>query len=172
MLHYFLSYFAPMGHEPPTLCIGITRNRSESKKDTFANIEENKEFVVNIIGEWMVESANHCSGNFPPEVDEVSLGGFTTLPSTLIAPPRIAESAFQMECRLTDVHHIRNDKGVITSSVVFGRVVMFHVHAELVDTGPRGAPQVKWEGYRPIGRLGGDRWVKLGDAFDIGRPKV
>lgn len=82
----------------------------------------------------------------------------------------MAESAFHMECKLTTKQEIVNDQGVITSTVVFGRVVQFHVLEPLLEAGPRGLPQVNFEGYRPLGRLGGDTWAKQGDRFDIDRP--
>ncbi len=55
---------------------------------------------MNVMSSWFVESANHCSGMFPPEVDEVQLAGMTTVPSDVVAPPRIAESAIQFECQV------------------------------------------------------------------------
>jgi len=166
------SYFSIVGHEPPTVSIGIVRNRDGTEKDTLNNILETNEFVVNIIGEWMVESANHTCGNFLPEIDEMRVAGLTPLPSVIVKPPRVAESAFHMECKLSGLHQIKNDEGNVTSTVVFGKVELFHVIEPLVEDGPRGAPQIKFEGYRPMGRLGGDRYVHLGNYFEIPRPVI
>jgi flavin reductase (DIM6/NTAB) family NADH-FMN oxidoreductase RutF len=138
------SYFNAVAHDPPTLCVGICKNRDGSNKDTLNNIEETGEFVVNIISDWMVESANHTCGAFPPNVDEMSVVGLTPLPSEVVAPPRVAESAVNMECKLSGKHEVVNDKGEVTCIVVFGRVVRFHVLEPLVEDGPRGpsTPQV------------------------------
>ena len=44
-----------------------------------------REFTLNMISEWFVEAANHTCGNYDPEIDEVSLAVFTTVPSTLVS---------------------------------------------------------------------------------------
>jgi flavin reductase (DIM6/NTAB) family NADH-FMN oxidoreductase RutF len=165
------SYFGAVAHDPPTICIGICRNRNGSDKDTYRNIAESGEFVVNIISDWFVEAANHCSGAFAPDIDEIEISGLTPINSTLVKPPRIAESAFQMECKLQSITDVRNDQGAVTSHVVFGRVVMFHVLEHVLEKNSRGY-EANIDKFRPMGRLGGDTYCKVGDSFDILRPKV
>lgn len=58
------------------------------------------QFVVSIMSEWFIESANHTCGNFPPEVDEMALAGLTREKSTIVSPPRVKESAVNMECEV------------------------------------------------------------------------
>jgi flavin reductase (DIM6/NTAB) family NADH-FMN oxidoreductase RutF len=164
------SYFSAVGHDPPTVCIGICKNRDGKNKDTLQNIIETGEFVVNMISDWMVESANHCSGMFPSEIDELKLVGLTPIASELVKPHRVAESAFQMECKVTSIQEIFNDEGVCTTSAVIGRVHRFHCLENLLEEGPRGLPQVNYEAYRALGRAGGDKWIKMGDYFEIERP--
>ena len=90
----------------------------------------------------------------------------------LVKPPRIAESAFHMECELTNSTEVKNDKGVVTSTVVFGRVVMFHVVESMLERSESRVAEVSLNNYRPVGRLGGDSYVKLGDYFDLPRPRI
>ena len=142
------------------------------KKDSWRNIEETGEFVVNIISDWMVESANYTSGDFPFEVDEMEASGLTPAASIKVKPNRVKQSAVQMECKTSHVQHIYNDAGEHTCAVVFGRVVMFHVVEPLLQTTARGAHEVKFDGYNPVGRLGGDTWTELGAKFDISRPSI
>ena len=85
------------------MCVGIcTNGRQRLKKDTLRNIEETNEFVVNIMSSWFVESANYTCGNFPAEVDEMEIAGLATLPSDIIKPPRVADSAVQFECKVSN----------------------------------------------------------------------
>ena len=56
--------------------------------------------MVSIISEWFVEAANHTCGNFPPEVDEMEVAGLTPLKSIIVSPPRVKESAVNMECKV------------------------------------------------------------------------
>lgn len=43
-----------------------------------------RELVVHIISEWCLEAANHTCGDFPPAVDELTLAGFTPVPSVKV----------------------------------------------------------------------------------------
>jgi flavin reductase (DIM6/NTAB) family NADH-FMN oxidoreductase RutF len=61
------------------------------------------EFVVNIISDWFIEAANYTSGDFDRGVDEMALAGLTPVPSVMVGPPRVAESAIQFECKLRQV---------------------------------------------------------------------
>lgn len=69
------------------------------------------EFVVNIISDWYVEAANHTSGDFARGVDEMAAAGLTPQPSALVKPPRVAEAAVQLECRLRAVHEVTDRCG-------------------------------------------------------------
>ena len=91
------SYFNIVSHDPPHVALGICKNPDGSKKDTLRNIEDTKEFVINIMSDWYVESANHCCGNFAPEEDELQRSGLMNpIPSQVVKPCRLAESAFHM----------------------------------------------------------------------------
>ena len=78
-----------VAHDPPTLCIGICVNTNRGaythKKDSLNNIEETGEFVVNIIGNWMMEAASHTCIAAPPDVDKFDLSGLTRLPSEVVS---------------------------------------------------------------------------------------
>lgn len=127
------SYFGIAAHNPPTVSVGVCYNRNGTKKDTLANAEATREFVVNIVGNWMVEACNHTSFAFPSSIDELVQANLTSLPSEVVRPVRVAESAVQLECVLTGVHDVTDDTGAVTSSVIFGRVVRFHVLAPLYE---------------------------------------
>jgi hypothetical protein len=57
--------------------------------------------VVNVVSSWYLESANHCSGPFDPDVNEMELAGMTTLPSHVVKPPRVGEAAVHLECEVS-----------------------------------------------------------------------
>lgn len=168
------SYFSAVGHDPPMLAFSVCRNGDGSKKDTLVNVEANGEFVVSIMSEWFVEAANHTCGRFPPDVDEMAVSGLTPAESTVVVPPRVKESAVNMECKVRHTYDIVNRKGKVTTTVVFGEVVMFHVFRHLVNEAGagEGKPTVKLEGYKPISRLGGNTYALLGSVFDLARPSV
>lgn len=164
------SYFSIVGHDPPLVSITVCtqgRGNERTQKDTLNNVLETKDFVVNIMSEWFVESANHTCGAFTPDIDEITLSGLTTVPSVAVNPPRIAESAVHLECQLYNVQPIYNDAQEHTSSIIIGRVVNFHVHEEVLsDSGA----VVDLHKLRPMSRAGGNIYSTVGDTFELRRP--
>jgi flavin reductase (DIM6/NTAB) family NADH-FMN oxidoreductase RutF len=159
-------------HDPMIVSVTVCMNgrgAERSKKDTLINIEETSEFVVNIMSEWFVESANHTCGAFPYGTDEIALSGLNTLPSVKVKPERIRESAVQLECKVQQLIPIMNDLGEHTSTVVYGRVVNIHANDFVLD---ESQGQVDITKLKPMGRAGGNTYITVGNTFDMARPKV
>jgi flavin reductase (DIM6/NTAB) family NADH-FMN oxidoreductase RutF len=93
------SFFNVLGHEPPTLAIGLLAGPGRFK-DTATNILSTGEFVVNLVSEQNAAAMNVTCIDAPPEIDELALAGLTAVPSHAIRPPRIAESPVSFECRV------------------------------------------------------------------------
>lgn len=145
--------------DPPIVGIGVT-NRPDQKfqpKDTARNIRRTGEFVVNVVTEDIAEKMNICATDFPPEMNEVELAGFTTIPSTMVKPPRLAEAHAALECREYTTMEIGR------SRIILGRVVAIYVEDRFID--PAG-PYVKAEDLHAIGRMNGlGNYVRTRDAF-------
>jgi hypothetical protein len=84
--------------------------RNGGLKDTLVNILETREFVVNIMSAWFVESANHTCGNYDTRINEFQVAGLTQLASEVVKAPRVAESAVHMECLLRHHWHVQNEQ--------------------------------------------------------------
>ena len=67
------------------------------------NVEQTKEFVVNMVTEDMAEKMKIASADYPPVVNEFEISGLTPVPSDLVKAPRVAESPLNMECCLTQI---------------------------------------------------------------------
>jgi flavin reductase (DIM6/NTAB) family NADH-FMN oxidoreductase RutF len=150
--------------DPPILGIGVTNRPDQPAvpKDTARNIRRTGEFVVNVVTEDIAQMMNICATDFPPEMSEVDLAGFTTTPSLKVKPPRLTEAHAAMECR----EHTTLEIG--RSRIILGRVVAFYVDDQFVD--PAG-PYIKAEDLHSIGRMNGlGNYVRTRDAFiDIPR---
>jgi flavin reductase (DIM6/NTAB) family NADH-FMN oxidoreductase RutF len=167
------SYFGVLAHDPPTLAIGTcaTSGRPNRLKDTQQNVGETGEFVVCTVSEWMLEAANHTCGFFDRGVDEMALAGLTRAPSVAVAPPRVAESAIQMECVLVGTHPVLNGAGMTTATILIGKVVALHVlEAVLVPTAVPGREVVDLARLAPVSRLGGDTYARITQVYDLPRP--
>ena len=160
------SYFNAVASAPPTIMLAITYKSDGSKKDTLLNIERSREFVVNSVSEWMAQPMNQCSAEYPHGVSELEKVGLHSIPSDVIAPPRVKESPFHMECKLHTTVAVGNG-GAGSSTLVLGEVVKFHVHKPAYQNG-----QILPEELKPLSRLGGTSYGTLGDLFDLDRPKL
>lgn len=154
------SYFTAITNRPPLLGISINARGGEPK-DTLRNIRETGDFVINIVTEDLAQRVVQTSGDWPQDVDEFSLTGLTPVASDLVRAPRVAESPVQLECRL----HKEIPLG--DAAFVVGELVRGHIDEALLTEG-----HVDPEKLRPLGRLGGDAYARLGDLWRFARPRV
>jgi len=145
--------------DPPIIGVGVA-NRPDQQfvpKDTARNIRRTGEFVINVVTEDIAEKMNLCATDFPPEMSEVEIAGFTTVPSQVVKPPRLAEAHAALECREYTTLEIGR------SRIILGRVVSVFVEDRYVD--PAG-PYIKADELHAIGRMNGlGNYVRTRDAF-------
>lgn len=144
------TFVSPM---PPMLGFNCGQ-RDGAPKDTTRNINAHGEFVVNIADESLLEALHLSSDEHPPDVSEVELLGLSTAPCAFIRTPRIAQAPISMECRLRHVLHF----GAMGHSFFVGEVLAFHVRDDLYSNGKIDTARL-----RPICRLGGPNYAKLGE---------
>lgn len=91
------SYTSPVSSKPPRFgfACGI-------KHDTWRNVMENGEFVVNFVGEEFGPLMNILERDFPYEVSEIEKAALTAEKSKVVRPPRIKEAYAWLECRMED----------------------------------------------------------------------
>jgi flavin reductase (DIM6/NTAB) family NADH-FMN oxidoreductase RutF len=155
------SFFTVVCTSPPKLGITIIpdKNNNRDKKDTLLNIEETKNFVVNIADLSLAEQLVQTSYPYQYGVDEFAQCGLTSKPSIDIASPCIKEAPINMECRLSEVLKLGYDG----SYFVIGEVVRFHIQDEfLVEE--RKVDQQKLQAF---GRMGGPLYTKAINLFSM-----
>lgn len=163
------SFFAGVGSAPPVVlfCPALRANvtsRAGLRKDTLRNVEQTREFVINVVSEAISEQANAASAEVGPEVDEFELTSLTPLKSEMVRPPRVAESPAHMECKLMQVIYTGDQPA--SGVVVLGEVVRFHVREDLVEDF-----RVDPAGLDALGRMAGNTWVRTRDRMELIRPK-
>ena len=157
------SFFNVMGHEPPTVVLGLLAGAGRFK-DTAANILETGEFVVNLVSEQTAKAMNVTCIDAPPEIDEVELAGLTPVASRAIRPPRIAESPVSFECRVL--------ASLVTGprqTVVVGRVLGAHIDEAVVQDCERC--YIDTQALHLVARMHGSGWyARCNDLFQMDRP--
>lgn len=166
------SYFTVVNHNPPTVVFSCSNPRKAGgPKDTLANVLSRRECVVHIMSDWFVESANHTCDAAPAEVDEMDVSKMTKILSEKVAPPRIAEAAVAMECKVIHTQELRKHDGDLSCTMVTCEVVLLHVHEGVFTTTPNsGSPCVDFEKLRPVSRLGGISYGFVNKYFNLARP--
>ena len=157
------SYFTAVCPDPMTLlfCPGwspCTRRH----KDTWPNMEQVPEFVVNITNEVTKEAMNLSATEFEHGRNEFEWAGVTPAPSTTVRVPRVAEAPIAFECKLQQIVVVNDGPG--GGAVVFGEVQAIHVHDDVYDNG-----YIVLEALQPIGRLAGFDYAHINDVFEMRR---
>lgn len=157
------SFFNAIGEDPPHVMFSTVRS-GDKNKDTLNNVLSTRQFVVNMVTEENVEKMNLTASIVAHDIDEFTLAGLTPIASVKVRPPRVAESPIHFECEL--VHHFalenHNHGGAV---MLVGKIVMMHFDdGVLLDN-----YKVNLETYRPVARLAGANYSKLGEIFTIKR---
>ena len=157
------SFFTGITAVPLTVCFCPVRNRHGVKKDTLLNVEETRQFVVNLATEETAAPMVATSADVERGVDEFKLAGLTPVPSLKVKPPRVKESPVSLECELLQV--VTVSEGALGGNLVIGRVVHAHVDDRVWKDG-----RISHKDLKAIGRLEGSWYCKTGDDFEIPRP--
>jgi flavin reductase (DIM6/NTAB) family NADH-FMN oxidoreductase RutF len=161
------SHFNIVSTAPPVLIFSCNTPADGAEKDTLANVRATKEFVFNLATYPLRQAMNATSTPAPYEVDEFELAALEKAPSVNVAPPRVAASPANLECRLLRIVEIEPEvPGDTSSNVVFGRVVGLHIRDEyLLPNGRFDTAKAQ-----PLTRLGGSQYAPAGDIFELPAP--
>ncbi len=159
------SYFNIVTANPPMVSVSVQR-KSGAQKDTARNAIEKGAFVVHISDESYIGQINVTAANLPPEESEVVLAGLTPVASKKIDVPGIAEAKIRMECVLEQAIPLGGVEGSPACDLLIGRVVCFHMDETVIDADRH----IDAQALKPVSRLAGSAYAKLGEIFEIDRP--
>ncbi|TFA97719.1 Uncharacterized protein CCMA1212_010585 [Trichoderma ghanense] len=164
------SYFNVFTHDPPTFVVGFAHPPS-GPRDSFVNIRDSGECVINIISEHYIEAANSTSIDAPYGVSEWGVSGLTAEYSCeTVKAPRVKEAVFSVEAKLESIKEIesRAQPGRISTWLVVLEGTRFWVRDDaLSEKQDYVAPEV----LRPIGRMGGTIYSKTMELLQLPRPQ-
>jgi flavin reductase (DIM6/NTAB) family NADH-FMN oxidoreductase RutF len=117
-----------------------------------------------MVTEELVEQMNITAKAVSYDVDEFELAGVTPIASEKIKPMRVKESPINFECELVHHYFLEEHKNG-GACVIIGRIVMMHFDdSVLLDNF-----KINMESYKPIARLAGSNYAKIGELFSIKR---
>jgi flavin reductase (DIM6/NTAB) family NADH-FMN oxidoreductase RutF len=157
------SYFNAVGDDPPHVMFSVGRGNNINK-DTLNNVLNTKQFVVNMVTEALAEKMNLTAQSVPSHVDEFALAHIDSVPSIKVKPLRVKESPITFECKLVH-HYFLEDHKNGGGCIIIGRIVMMHFDESVVMDNYK----INLENYKPIARLAGSNYAKIGEIFSIKR---
>jgi flavin reductase (DIM6/NTAB) family NADH-FMN oxidoreductase RutF len=113
---------------------------------------------VNIADETMIEHVHLSAIEYEPEVSEAEALGLAVAPSSAIRTPRLANAPVSLECRL----HRIVEFGDTGSEFIVGEILVWRVRDGLLKDGKIDTLKL-----RPIARIAGPRYAKLGEIVDL-----
>jgi flavin reductase (DIM6/NTAB) family NADH-FMN oxidoreductase RutF len=161
------SFFNAFGANPPVVAFSpARRGRDASLKDTYNNLMNSKECVIQAVTHSMLHQINLASCEYDSSVDEFERAGFTEQESDIVKPFRVAESPFQMECKLHKMVSVGEEGG--SGNLAICEVVKFHVADELMTDTKIFDPNM----IDLVGRNGGNYYTRAsGQAvFPVDKP--
>jgi flavin reductase (DIM6/NTAB) family NADH-FMN oxidoreductase RutF len=157
------SFFNAVGDDPPHVMFSASAS-GKANKDTLNNVLRTKEFVVNMVTEELTERMNMTAHPVPSHESEFEFAGVTPITSLIVKPPRVKESPVALECQLVH-HYTLEDNKHGGSTILIGRIVMFHVDDNILLDDYK----IDIAAYKPVSRLAGHHYSKLGELFSIKR---
>lgn len=125
------SFFNAFGSNPPIVAFSpARRGRDNTLKDTYNNLIETKECVIHAVTMDIVQQMNLSSSEFPADVDEFYMAGFTPIQSEIVKPFRVKESPFAMECKLLQMVELGGSNG--SGNLAICEVLMFHINDDII----------------------------------------
>jgi flavin reductase (DIM6/NTAB) family NADH-FMN oxidoreductase RutF len=161
------SFFNVFSANPPILIFSPARSgRTNETKDTYKNVKELPEVVINIVNFDIVHQMSLASSPYSPDISEFEKAGLTPIPSETIQPFRVAEAPVQFECRVNEVKELGHEGGA--GNLIICEVLRMHVREDLIDE--KGL--IDQHKIDLVSRMGGDWYVRANEhsMFEIKKP--
>ena len=126
------SFFNVFSSNPPVAIFSPARSgRTGKQKDTYNNVKQVPEVVINLVNFNMVEQMSLSSSPYDPNVDEFIKSGFTPIESQTIRPYRVKESPVQMECEVFNVMELGQTGGA--GNLIMCKIKKIHIQEDILD---------------------------------------
>ncbi|KAH6658518.1 hypothetical protein BKA67DRAFT_656706 [Truncatella angustata] len=163
------SYFQVVEHDPPMFIVSFS-SRPGRMKDTYRNLKDTGECVINTVSENMIEAVNATSIDAPEGVSEWDVSGLRKAPTSTVKPKRVRESVFSIEGKVVDVkefkHHGKGGKSV--AGMVLIQATRFWVREDAANA---DFSHIDLNKLRPVAQLGGMAYGRITSTFDLPRPR-
>lgn len=161
------SFFNVFSANPPIMVFSPARSgRTNTTKDTYDNVKEHPECVINIVNYDIVEQMSLSSSPYAKGVNEFTKSGLTPIASDIVKPFRVKESPVQFECKVNEVVELGTNGGA--GNLVICEVVKIHVREDILTENKR----IDQKKIDLVARMGGNWYCRADEnsMFEITKP--
>ena len=161
------SYFTAVCSDPALIMISVGRKSAVEEKDTRANIEARRHFVVHIPSLDQIGPMNASSESLPAGESEVEKLGLKTVRRDGFPLPMLADCRAAFACRLHAIHEM----GSARQAVIYGEVTALYLDDAIID--PSVGDRIKVDAMKldPVARLGANEYARLVEVVALKRPE-
>lgn len=160
------SFFNVFSANPPILIFSPARSgRTNEVKDTYTNVKQVPECVINVVTYDMVHQMSLASSPYAADVDEFVKTGFTPLESETVRPARVAESPVQLECKVIEVKELGDQGGA--GNLIICEVTRIHIDERVLTEGKIDQQKIDL-----VARMGGNWYCRAdkNSMFEVQKP--
>lgn len=161
------SYFQVVDHDPPTFIVGFS-SRPGRVKDTYRNLVETGQCVINTVSEDMIEAVNATSMDPPYGVSEWEISGLTEAPTSTVKPKRVKESVLSIEAEVVEWKEFgeHRKEGMSVAGLVLLKATRFWVREDATND---ELSHIDPDILRPVAQLGGMSYGRIAETFEVPR---
>ncbi len=160
------SYFNAVCSDPALIMISVGKKPAGEFKDTRANIEQRRDFVVHIAHREMLDDMNQSSATLPAEDSELEALGLKTVALEGSRLPRLADCRIALGCECYEIKEI----GGVPQSLILGLVNGVYVDDAIVSQDKKGRLKIRADRMDPLARLGASEYMTFGSIETRVRP--
>ena len=161
------SFFNVFSANPPIMVFSPARSgRTGATKNTFDNVKETREVVINVVTYAIVQQVSLASSPYEKGVNEFIKSGLTPVASDLVKPFRVKESPVQFECKVNDIIELGQNGGA--GNLVICEVLKIHINENVLDEND----MIDQQKIDLVSRMGGN-WYCRADQhamFEVAKP--
>jgi flavin reductase (DIM6/NTAB) family NADH-FMN oxidoreductase RutF len=161
------SFFNVFSAAPPILIFSPARSgRTGETKNTFDNVKEVAEVVINVVNYDIVQQMSLSSSPYAKGVDEFIKSGLTPIKSDLVKPFRVKESPVQFECKVNQIIELGQNGGA--GNLIICEVLRIHIKDEVLDENGL----IDQKKIDLVSRMGGNWYCRADEnsMFEVAKP--
>ncbi len=160
------SFFNAVCGNPPMVILSIGWKSEEEKKDTWVNIDVRSNFVVHVPSSNEAETVVGTAATLKFGESEVDALKLKLIHDEGMPLPRVVGPKAVFYCVRTQILELGHDP----QGLIIGEVKHFWLDDSIVST-HNDRLTIDYQKFDPLARLGGNAYSKLGNIWDVVRPK-